>query len=310
MFSSRRLPRVCLKSFAKRTRVWTRPRRPGTTHGLPRAPGPRLAGLQGGQPGVQGSEGQALPGPAWRLPRECTPLQSPCDGAEVWPLHAGGGRAGTLDGVSASSRAAARRRAPRGTDRRLPQGPAAAGAARPELVRPRPDRSVCDSRGGKCGGRRDRVPLGRPETLPGRATHGEACRLGGRWQSKESGEQLLQGGAGVAKRRGPDRFPRPRGEIRPASSPLSAFSFLPHRNPPKGVRRARDKAELSPAPPFPSKYAHGAARGPGPQARRCLGPPEPEPQTQRREQLQAWQPESKVQASAFLLEASKHMQIS
>lgn len=271
MFSSRRLPRVCLKSFAKRTRVWTRPRRPGTTHGLPRAPGPRLAGLQGGQPGVQGSEGQALPGPAWRLPRECTPLQSPCDGAEVWPLHAGGGRAGTLDGVSASSRAAARRRAPRGTDRRLPQGPAAAGAARPELVRPRPDRSVCDSRGGKCGGRRDRVPLGRPETLPGRATHGEACRLGGRWQSKESGEQLLQGGAGVAKRRGPDRFPRPRGEIRPASSPLSAFSFLPHRNPPKGVRRARDKAELSPAPPFPSKYAHGAARGPGPQARAASG---------------------------------------
>lgn len=177
MFSSRRLPRVCLKSFAKRTRVWTRPRRPGTTHGLPRAPGPRLAGLQGGQPGVQGSEGQALPGPAWRLPRECTPLQSPCDGAEVWPLHAGRGRAGTLDGVSASSRAAARRRAPRGTDRRLPQGPAAAGAARPELVRPRPDRSVCDSRGGKCGGRRDRVPLGRPETLPGRATHGEACPL-------------------------------------------------------------------------------------------------------------------------------------
>lgn len=171
---------------------------------------------------------------------------------------------GHSTGVSASSRAAARRRAPRGTDRRLPQGPAAAGAARPELVRPRPDRSVCDSRGGKCGGRRDRVPLGRPETLPGRATHGEACRLGGRWQSKESGKQLLQGGAGVAKRRGPDRFPRPRGEIRPASSPLSAFSFLPHRNPLKGVRRARDKAELSPAPPFPSKYAHGAARGPGP----------------------------------------------
>lgn len=158
MFSSRRLPRVCLKSFAKRTRVWTRPRRPGTTHGLPRAPGPRLAGLQGGQPGVQGSEGRALPGPAWRLPRECTPLQSPCDGAEVWPLHAGRGRAGTLDGVSASSRAAARRRAPRGTDRRLPQGPAAAGAARPELVRPRPDRSVCGSRGGKCGGERPSAP--------------------------------------------------------------------------------------------------------------------------------------------------------
>lgn len=240
-----------------------RPRRPGTTHGLPRAPGPRLAGLQGGQPGVQGSEGQALPGPAWRLPRECTPLQSPCDGAEVWPLHAGRGRAGTLDGVSASSRAAARRRAPRGTDRRLPQGPAAAGAARPELVRPRPDRSVCDSRGGKCGGRRDRVPLGRPETLPGRATHGEACRLGGRWQSKESGEQLLQGGAGVAKRRGPDRFPRPWGEIRPASSPLSAFSFLPHPESAEGCEAGEGQGGTVPCSSLPIQIRTRRSSGTG-----------------------------------------------